>query len=171
MKVVAVVGISGVGKSTCIRQWAERFPFMHLQASALIKAEQAARNQAVGSSEELRLGPVLDNQALLVNAFRRATENYDGLVIFDGHTLIDGVDGPMPIPVSVFQALECEQIIFIHDTATTIAERRAKDKQRIRPQLSVEELNRHQDLALAAAQKVAGELGIELMILSQSVAD
>lgn len=171
MKVVAVVGISGVGKSTCIRQWAERVPLMHLQASALIKAEQAARNQAMSSSEDLRLGPVLDNQALLLNAFRRTTEGYDGLVIFDGHTLIDGVDGLMPIPASVFRDLGCEQIIFIHDTASAIVERRMKDKQRTRPLLPTDELNRHQDFALAIAQKIAEELGIELTSLSRPIAD
>lgn len=171
MKVVAVVGISGVGKSTCIRRWAERFPLMHVQASALIKAEQAARNQEVHSSEDLRLGPVLDNQALLLSAFRRTTEGYRGLVIFDGHTLIDGVNGPTPIPASVFQDLGCERIIFVHDTASAIAERRIKDRQRIRPQLSVEELNSHQDLALATAKEIADELGIELMTLPRILAD
>lgn len=170
MKVVAVVGISGVGKSTCIRQWAERFPLMHLQASALIKAEQAARNQAVGSSEDLRLGPVLDNQSLLVSAFRRATEGHDGLVIFDGHTLIDGVDGPMPIPASVFRDLECQHIIFICDAGSAIVERRSADSQRIRPQLSAEELARHQDFALATAKAIADELGIELTTLPQTAA-
>jgi len=144
---------------------------MHLQASALIKAEQAARNQAVGSSEDLRLGPVLDNQSLLVSAFRRATHGYSGLVIFDGHTVIDGANGPLPIPSSVFQEIGCEQIIFIHDTGSAIAARRSNDIQRKRPQLSADELDHHQDLALAAAQVIAGELGIELTTLSQSIAD
>jgi len=38
IQVIAIVGISGVGKSTLIRQMQERQPLLHLQASDLIKA-------------------------------------------------------------------------------------------------------------------------------------
>ena len=168
MRVVAVVGISGVGKSTCIRHWAERFPLMHLQASALIKAEQATRNQAVGSSEDLRLGQVLENQSLLVSAFRRTTEGYGGLVVFAGHTLIDGAVGPTPIPATVFRDLDCQHILFVEDDSSAIAERRFLDRSRVRPKLSLEELTSHQSLALATANTIAKTLGIKVTVISPS---
>lgn len=171
MKVIAVVGISGVGKSTRIRKWAENYPFVHLQASSLIKTEQAALKQTVASSEELRLGPVLDNQTLLVNAFKKAVDGYRGLVIFDGHTLIDGLNGPVPIPSNVFSELGCRHVIFVHDTSSAIVERRLADRTRDRPRLSADDLARHQDFALATARDIAAKLGIGLTVLSHAAID
>lgn len=93
MLVVALVGLSGVGKSTLLGEIARSVPFCHFQASNLIKAERARSTSRETSSEELRLGPVLDNQALLISSFTRATRDVVGLVVFDGHIIIDGLFG------------------------------------------------------------------------------
>lgn len=49
MKTIAVVGLSGIGKSTMIAHVRRTIELTHLQASALIKSEQAFRQQSIGS--------------------------------------------------------------------------------------------------------------------------
>lgn len=63
---IAILGLSGVGKSTLIGKIRDTVPLLHLQASALIKAEQAHREKSPDSSEALRTGAVIDNQLLMV---------------------------------------------------------------------------------------------------------
>ena len=67
--VIAVFGLSGVGKSWLISRFAEGHEVLHLQASQLLKDAKAAVSGIVTTSEELRTGPVIDNQALLISAF------------------------------------------------------------------------------------------------------
>lgn len=66
---IAFVGISGVGKSTFLKTVMSTTPFLHLEASKLIKEELALVQQQIQTSEELRTGAVLGNQELLVRAF------------------------------------------------------------------------------------------------------
>jgi adenylate kinase len=65
VKIIAVLGISGVGKSTLVAKAAGQKGLLHLKASDLIKA-RLARPQ---SSEQLRQGPVLNNQARMLAEF------------------------------------------------------------------------------------------------------
>jgi adenylate kinase len=168
MKTVAVVGLSGVGKSTLIQRAAMDIELLHLQASALIKAEQEYRAGPVYSSEELRLGPVLDNQALMLAAFSRLTHGVHSLVVFDGHTIIDGTAGPIYIPADVFKALGCVSMAFIWDEPELIAQRRKADHRRDRPTLTPNLLRRHQELAELAGREICGTLDIPLKLIKGS---
>ncbi|WBY16701.1 AAA family ATPase [Erythrobacteraceae bacterium WH01K] len=168
MKTVAVVGLSGVGKSTSIRRAAMDIDLLHLQASALIKLEQEHRAGSACSSEDLRLGPVLDNQALMLAAFSRMTHGVRSLVVFDGHTIIDGAAGPIFIPAEVFNALGCKSMAFLWDEPELIAQRRQADHRRDRPALTSHLLSRHQNLAERAAREICGELDIPLKLIKGS---
>lgn len=156
---VALLGLSGVGKSTLIGQVAERIPLLHLQASSLIKAEQQHRAQTPDSSEALRTGPVLDNQALMITAFDRLTRATPLPVVFDGHSLIDGRDGLLEIPSMVFAALNLDAIGFLAVDPATIFERRSRDTGRERPARDLASLTYHQRLAEAAARRIAADIG------------
>jgi adenylate kinase len=166
MKTVAVVGLSGVGKSTMIQHAAKDIALLHLQASALIKLEQEYRAGPVGSSEELRLGPVLDNQGLMLSAFARLTHEVRSLVVFDGHTIIDGATGPISIPADVFKALSCIRMVFLWAEPELIARRRNADRLRDRPTLTPDTLRQHQELAAAAGREICQELGIPLNMIN-----
>ena len=168
MMVVAVVGLSGVGKSTLIRRVAADLAVQHFEASELIKAEQARRAEQVESSEALRLGPVLDNQALLIASFRRSVQPRPDLVLLDGHVLVDGSAGPVPIPADVFAALGCGAMIFVRDAPRGIVERRKADSDRIRPLRSVLELAEQQQMAWATADAICRNLGIPLHAIAQA---
>lgn len=155
---VALLGLSGVGKSTLIGQVAERIPLLHLQASSLIKAEQAHRTQAQHTSEALRTGPVLDNQALMIAAFERLTKTVTLPVVFDGHSVIDGRNGLLEIPSAVFTALGLDAICILTAAPSMIFNRRRLDTARERPPRDVEALAGQQALAITAAQHIASDL-------------
>jgi adenylate kinase len=113
MFVLAIVGLSGVGKSTLISELEKALPLRHFTASELIKSEFALRRSEVATSEELRLGPVVGNQVLLASAFARCTEGLEGIVVLDGHVVIDGASGLVDIPASVFGDLGVQHMLFI----------------------------------------------------------
>jgi adenylate kinase len=55
-RVVALVGLSGVGKSTALARARASVAFEHLQASTLIKAERERLRQAAIDSRRLARG-------------------------------------------------------------------------------------------------------------------
>ncbi|BBF70622.1 ATP-binding protein [Sphingomonas bisphenolicum] len=158
-KRIAILGLSGVGKSTLIGKIRETVPLLHLQASALIKAEQAHRERSPDSSEALRTGAVIDNQLLMIAAYRREAAATDLPIVFDGHSIIDGRDGLIEIPASVFAELELDAIFYMAADPHVIAERRRADVGRERPHRDVATLEQHQHLAEAKARCIAQDLG------------
>jgi len=155
---IALLGLSGVGKSTLIANLNNSIPVFHLQASSLIKAEQAFRAERQASSEELRLGPVIDNQKLLIDAFHREAAAATAPIVFDAHSIIDGNDGILEIPSDVFASLGLDAICFLTADPKVIAERRHRDLSRMRPQRDAETLAQHQAIARRAAERIANDI-------------
>jgi len=168
---VAVLGISGVGKSTLIGKIRETVPLLHLQASGLIKAEQTHRAQGPDSSEALRTGAVIDNQALMVAAFRRRAAATNLPIVFDGHSVIDGRDGLIEIPPSVFGELGLDAICFLAADPHVIAERRRVDVGRERPYRDIATLKAHQEIAEAAARRIASEIDCQFIYITDGKID
>jgi adenylate kinase len=127
MYVIALVGFSGVGKSTLLAELEQSIPLRHFAASDVIKAELARCESRSVSSDELRLGPVLDNQTLLISGFARCTQGLDGLVVLDGHTVVDGWFGPIEIPAEVFGAANVRHMLFLKAHPYLIVERRTNE--------------------------------------------
>jgi adenylate kinase len=164
--VLALVGLSGVGKSTLISELEKALPLRHFTASDLIKSELAFRSSHVASSEELRVGAVTDNQVLLMAAFSRSTTKLDGLVVLDAHVVIDGACGLIDIAASVFGDLGVQHMLFIEAAPEEIAERRRNDTGRSRPTRSAEEIGAHQEHAITRARTITAELGIPLTVIN-----
>tara|TARA_R100000322_G_scaffold133295_1_gene89313 strand:+ start:1108 stop:1644 length:537 start_codon:yes stop_codon:yes gene_type:complete len=167
---IAFVGISGVGKSTFLKSALGTTPFLHLEASKLIKEELALVQQQVQTSEDLRTGAVLDNQKFLVQAFHRNASGHEGLVVLDGHTVVDTGSGLQRIPASVFAEMSVRSILFLQDDPEVIRSRRAADTTRVRPKRSAQEIKMHQQEAMLAAADIALELGIPLQVVTHGVA-
>jgi adenylate kinase len=68
-RIVAVTGVSGVGKTTCLNFVAKRIGFQHLQASALIQSARASQSVLPVSHDDLRKQDIDQNQALLLSGF------------------------------------------------------------------------------------------------------
>ena len=162
---IALLGLSGVGKTTLLNRLSGQVAFTHLEASRLIKAEQARRSIAAQSSETLRTGPVLDNQALLVAGFKYEARSIEGSVVFDGHSVIDGANGLIKIPTDVFASLELQAICILQAAPADILARRQSDTARPRPTRSADALAEHQGMAIEVARAIAEQLNLPFSIL------
>lgn len=105
---------------------------------------------------------------MLLAAFERLTEDNPSLVIFDGHTIIEGAAGPIPIPAEVFSGIGCQRMIYLRAEPHVIFERRQQDQNRNRPQIELAEIGRHQDLAIAVSESICDTLAISLLIVDGS---
>lgn len=163
-KVIALAGLSGVGKSTLLDSARLTLVFEHLQASDLIKAERQERQGKHVAHDLLREGNIDDNQALLISGFmRRAPE--EGLIVLDGHTIIDTPDGLVEISPSVFSAIDVSRFVVLVDDVEKIELRRLSDTRRTRPVRSHEELAEHQERSVLAAYRAALALSVPLFVV------
>lgn len=163
-RVVAFVGVSGVGKSTILGRAREFLAFEHLQASALIKAERERRRQATIYHDTLRETNINDNQALLVGGFRHATTKA-GLIVLDGHTVIDTPEGLVEIETKVFRMLGVSRFVVLTEEPEEIYRRRSADPDRKRPLRSADELLQQQERSILVAHRAALEIRVPLVVL------
>lgn len=158
-RVVAMFGLSGVGKGWLARELCERHQqILHLEASALMRAALNTTGEALRTAA---VGVVQDNQSRLVQAFIAArSAQPDRPVLFDGHSVIDNDLELVEVPVSVVAALGTDAIVFVFDDPTAIRERRLLDDRR-RPDRPVVALAHHQERARAVAVGYAERLNLE----------
>ena len=162
-KVVTVFGLSGVGKSWMISRYSAAANVVHVQASQLMRDAKAAQVGKAVTSEDLRRGPVLDNQSLLADAFANMLAAETRPIIFDGHCLVDVGDQPIEIPVKVIRQLHAAGIILVHAPTYEIVRRRESDTTRVRPLRTADALAAQQDRCRAICAGYAGELGLEFV--------
>jgi adenylate kinase len=165
VKVAVVFGVSGVGKSWLIARFGEAVPIAHAQASQLLRDARAEISGRLESQEELRQGAVLDNQALLIEAFAKFRLIATKPIIFDGHSVIDAGDRLVAIPVEAIRAIAPAGLIFIKDKPAAIVARRARDTTRSRPVRSDSEILDHQIRAQALCERYAEALDIPLTLV------
>lgn len=158
--VAALVGISGVGKTTFLRRLAQEVQFQHLTAGTLISAAKA---NGRADRDRLRLSNIDENQKPLVAGFHFARDLRAPLVILDGHLVIGTFDGLQTIGACVFSELEISGMIHLAASPAQIATNRSRDADRDRPQLSDVDLERHQRLSIAASVSTCRILGIPLL--------
>lgn len=164
--IVALTGLSGVGKSSMLRRVGSSFSFQHLQASALIKSSREDLYRAKVSIDDLRHENIDDSQKLLVHSFSRELDRSMLLAVLDGHTIVECDGGIEIIPAFVFEAVGVEAMIFLTDTPERIAARRTGDGMRNRPVPSTSDLGRFQELARETAKNIAGVLKIPFKVIS-----
>lgn len=162
--VVALLGISGVGKSTVLNKLAGTIAFQHVQASTIIKLARDAQVATPTGLDELRNTNIDDNQALLISGFAAARDPTAPVVVLDGHSVIDTPQGLICIPPIVFARLGVSLFVFLADDAAAIADRRRQDQTRRRPTRTNDELERHQTEALGNTFAAARLLNAPLMV-------
>jgi len=163
-QVVALTGLSGVGKSTLIRTLAASVPLEHLEASVLIKEGRRAIGDATITQDQLRFVDIDENQNLLIRGFRLKAGTSSRLIILDGHTLIERDDGLTRIDARVFGAIGIDSMIFLADDPEAIAQRRRDDPARKRPVPSVDRLRLVQEEAQQQAVAICLALSVPLQI-------
>lgn len=153
--IIAVFGVSGVGKSTLIKGFIkDHTEYAHIQAGTLIK-----RALKEVPRDKLRLADpetIIKNQYLLIEEFwKDIREHEHSFVIFDGHSIIDTGSTFIKVPSDIIQALKPCKIIFIEDDPQHIHSRRKNDTTRNRSKVSVDQIKAEQDTAAKQAKRYA----------------
>ena len=165
---IAVFGVSGVGKTTTIRRVMQQRKTIicHLQASQLIKEglDRVVNYDELRKADQNR---ILANQEVLISEYQRQTSmSSASVVVFDGHSVIDGADGYVPIPADVIRQLSPTRLVFLSELPDVIAVRRQADSGRDRPERTQEQLAAMQSTALEICKEYSESLGIPLDILN-----
>lgn len=159
-KVVTVFGLSGVGKSWMISRYAASANVAHVQASQLMRDAKAAQVGQAVTSEDLRRGPVLDNQSLLTDAFAKVLASEARPIIFDGHCLVDVGDQLIEIPLEVIRQLQPAGIVLVYTPANEIVQRRQSDTLRERPTRTAAALTAQHNQCVSICTNYAEQLGV-----------
>ncbi|MCY3621517.1 MAG: AAA family ATPase [Gammaproteobacteria bacterium] len=167
-KVVAVFGLSGVGKSTTVAK-------VVAAAEGLVASVNAGdligRGRPDGrGAEGLRLlgaEEILRNQELLVEelAVERMAPG-PPVLLLDGHCVIDNGEELVPVPVGVVERLGVAAVVYLRGDAGVIRERRRWDGRRRRPDLDEARLSSQQESGLMACTSYAVELGLPMIVVT-----
>jgi adenylate kinase len=168
-QIVAVTGISGVGKSTLLHALQSEISFQHLNASGIIQQAREQSDHGTIALDELRNANIEQNQQLLVRGFHSSVDPDASLVVLDGHTLIDREDRVILISPAVFESIGIERLAVLTDDPAAIHSRRMKDSARRRPDRTIERLSELQATACEHAVTISRMLKIPL--LSANVAE
>lgn len=165
-KIIAVVGVSGVGKSTFLKELQSKFGFQHLQASDVIRQQiQHKENQSL-SAEVLRHANIDENQSFLISGFDRLRDPNALIVILDGHTVIDSPSGLVDVGAVVFRSIGVNHLVCLVEDPCEILRRRTSDIARTRPDRSLSYLEKYQLHAQHVGFKISLSLGIPFTVLS-----
>ena len=164
-QVIAFTGISGVGKTTFLKELAKQVSFQHLTGGSLIAA---ARQAEPGQRDEMRHANLDENQRLLISGFAVARDPKASLVIMDGHVVIDDGNSLIELPSAVFRALGASLMIHLEADPAWIAANRSRDKTRSRPQYTPDTLEQHQSASRSHAATIASELDIGFHIVTHT---
>lgn len=166
-RIVLLAGVSGVGKTTTLKDATRRLAFVHLQAGEIIKFERQERQDKRHDIQITNAMEINDNQALLISGFMRCAPK-EGLIVLDGHTVIDTINGLVEISPAVFSAIGVSRFVVLIDDVEKIALRRLSDTKRMRPIRSIEELAEHQERSLLSAYRAALTLGVPVYAVPMS---
>ena len=166
-KVVAVVGLSGAGKTSALSALTAKHAFQHLSASLLIQEGREA-GPLPATVDTLRNADIDENQRLLIAGFKRAFDATASFVVLDGHTVIETPSGLIAVSANVFGALGITDMIFWAAAPAEIAERRSLDASRNRPPANAEQIEAYQNEALLVAFRVCCHLKITLNVVTDS---
>lgn len=164
IKVICIFGISGVEKSTMIKKLdLKNSNLNHVQASKLISIANDDKQQ-----DTLRLNPsdiILQNQEKMLSEYKKIYDNDDKDILFDGHSIIDNGTEIIQISISIIRNLFATHMIFLKDKPENIYEHKNKDNGRRRSEISIEQINYQQKLALQACENFSSVLNIPLEII------
>lgn len=167
--VVAILGLSGSGKSHLARSIAKARPeFLRLSAGSLLRSFLHTTGEKLRTADG---ADVLENQSRLADALADARSGQmDRPVLLEAHSFIDNDRELVDVPVEVIASLGLAGILLIDVPAADVAARRTKDIRK-RPRRTLAELKCQRDKAKQMAQDYASELNIPLISLGSDERD
>lgn len=152
---IALMGISGAGKSSLLKSLPLRRSYHVVTASELIKRQITSRSSLSASPEQMRLSVTDDMQALLIEALKIERQTAKSPIILDCHAVIDKGDHLDPVPITVFEKVGVARVIHLVVSPSDIWSRRRGDNSRTRPEISIEQLADHQNRSVAHARAIS----------------
>jgi len=165
-KTVAIVGISGVGKSSFAKRLSCLVNVEIVGASNLIRSILEASTGTKWTSEDMRNADTDRMQEALIDGFENLRKQVGIPLILDAHTIIDKGTYLERVKPSFFQRLGIDLILNLRADPTELVERRHNDLKRIRPELSVDEISRHQKESTESAIAIGVALGVPCVNVS-----
>jgi adenylate kinase len=161
--VIALLGISGVGKSSMAGRIVRASPdILHLTAGGLLRD---ALNRPAEHLRKSTRNSVLDNQKILVDALRRErVGRWQIPVLLEVHSIIDNDHELIDVPTDIMRNLDVKALLVLEESADEILTRRQKDT-RERPERGLAEIIAQQNRSSSLAGKYAYELSIPIKFI------
>ena len=147
--IVAVVGVPGSGKSLILSAVERLGDSIEVQNYG--KAMLAAAGRAEIDRDRMRYLSTDEQVALGISAaelvLERAIDSTSSTIIVDTHALVKSPLGYVPgLPLSILQVLKPKVICVVEAAPEFVCRCRESDQQRFREQVSIREIERHQEL-------------------------
>lgn len=159
---IVVVGMSGVGKTTVCKAFAERNP-----AVDYISASEVLRGETGLSGEQLARLPareILSNQDVLVAALKnRPSKPSTKLQLLDAQILVDNGEDLVELSVESFAKVAPESFVLLEANPIEVKKRREGDT-RWRPSRTVRELDQQAERIRLLARNYARALNVPLFV-------
>ena len=150
-RILIVVGVPGVGKTTVIKKVETLLNKSGDKNSVVVFGTimlSEAKKMGISDRDDIRKLNVNEQKELQNKASDYIRTIKDELIIVDTHLFIRTPSGFLPgIPENVIKKLKPTNLVLITASPEEILERRATDNSRDRDMLSIEDINRELDLA------------------------
>jgi len=166
-KVVVVVGIPGVGKTTLVKKLAEiikeKNKTVNVTNFGTIMFEVAKEN-GIQNRDEIRKLPISEQKKLQKNAAEKLSKIQDDVVIIDTHAFIRTPVGFNPgLPNYILQIIEPTNFIIVTAKTEEIYNRRMTDETRNRDKVSITTIKKELDIQSAMMSACSVLSGSPLM--------
>jgi adenylate kinase len=136
-RVIVIVGIPGVGKSTVVEKLIEirkkDGKITRVANYGTVMLEEATRIFNVKSRDEMRKLPIDSQKKLQIDAAKKIESYHEDFIIVDTHLFISTKEGFWPgMPVDVLQALRPTNIVLLSADSDVVLRRRQSDATRER---------------------------------------
>lgn len=169
-KIVAITGVSGVGKSYFVEEIKKDVNIQHLQASSLIKEGAIQKSSDYFGQDFLRENDIDINQLNLIRGFNGLKDDYVDIVL-DSHTVIDTPRGYSYISPSVFKEIGVTHLVMLTDEPKNIVFKRERDSNRKRPKRNELDIFNYQKACLLHAYEISQCTEIPLIVCKVSCAN
>lgn len=161
-RLVCVFGVSGVGKSTLLRDYVASHPnWMHINAGDVLSAITSRSSEVLRTSEK---EDIQGNQRVLVERILEICARHrDKSVLLDAHCVVDSGRDLIKVPVSAIEDLDPDLLVCVWDEPASIQVRRSAATDRVRPERTVAQLNGYQKMVMETCEEYRQDLGIELI--------
>lgn len=143
-KVIIVVGIPGVGKSTIVTKIIDKLKERKLSTAVAVFGTmmlEEAGKMNISNRDEIRRLPVSEQQLLQEKTAKNIALIKSDVVIVDTHLFIRTMSGYYPgLPSNLLNIIKPTNLILILADSSEIYERRLVDKSRNRDVTSIEEI-------------------------------